>query len=126
MEQVGVRIACHIDPGAFVESHDIDHQRVGHWENDTLVVDVVGFNEGTWIDMAGDPHTNLFHLAERYTRTDMRTLHYEATIDDAGAYTKPWKIQFDIAWDPNGEIQEYVCQENNRWQESLMESLKKE
>ena len=36
-----------------------------------------------------------------------------------------WKIQFDIAWDPNGEIQEYICQENNRWQESLMESLKK-
>jgi len=99
---------------------------VGHWEADTLVVDVVGFNEGTWIDMVGDPHTSQFHLIEKYTRTDMRTLHYEATIDDPGAYTKPWKIQFDIAWDPNGEIQEYICQENNRWQSTLMENLKKE
>jgi hypothetical protein len=99
---------------------------VGHWEKDTLVVDVVGFNEGSWIDMVGDPHTSQFHLIERFTRTDLRTLHYEATIDDPGAYTKPWSVQFDIAWDPNGEIQEYICQENNRWQDSLMESQKKE
>jgi hypothetical protein len=56
----------------------------------------------------------------------MRTLHYEATFDDPGAYTKQWSVQFDIAWDPNGEIQEYICQENNRWQDSLIESQKKE
>jgi hypothetical protein len=99
---------------------------VGHWEGDTLVVDVVGFNEGSWIDMVGDPHTSQFHLTERFTRTDMRTLHYEATIDDPGAYTKSWSVQFDIAWDPNGEIAEYICQENNRWQDSLMESQRKE
>jgi hypothetical protein len=88
---------------------------VGHWEGDTLVVDVVGFNEGSWIDMVGDPHTDRLHLVERYTRPDLYTLRYEATIDDPGAYTEPWTIGFDILWDENGEIQEYICQENNIW-----------
>ena len=88
---------------------------VGHWEGDTLVVDVVGFNEGTWIDMSGKPHTDKLHVVERYTRTNLYTLHYEATIDDPAAYTAPWKIGFDVIWDPRGEIQEYICQENNRW-----------
>ena len=88
---------------------------VGHWEGETLVIDVVGFNEGSWIDMGGKPHTNKLHLVERFTRTDLYTLHYEATIDDPGAYTAPWKLAFDVTWDPDGEIQEYICQENNRW-----------
>jgi hypothetical protein len=88
---------------------------VGHWEGETLVIDVVGFNEGSWIDMGGKPHTNKLHVIERYTRTDLYTLRYEATIDDPGAYTAPWKIAFDVIWDPEGEIQEYICQENNRW-----------
>jgi hypothetical protein len=60
---------------------------VGHYEDDgkTLVVDVVGFNEGTWIDFAGHPHTNLLHVVEKFTRPNKGTLHYEATIDDPGA-----------------------------------------
>ena len=94
---------------------------VGHWEGDTLVVDVVGFNEGSWIDMGGKPHTNRLHLVERFTRTDLYTLRYEATIDDPGAYTAPWKVAFDVTWDPEGEIQEYICQENNRWGSRLAE-----
>jgi hypothetical protein len=92
---------------------------VGHWEGDTLVVDVVGFNEGTWLDMNGKPHTDRLHLIERYSRPNLYTLHYEASIDDPGAYTAPWKVGFDVTWDPKGEIQEYICQENNRWAEKL-------
>ena len=92
---------------------------VGHWEGDTLVVDTVGFNEGTWIDMGGKPHTDRLHLVERITRTDLYTLHYEATVDDPGAYTASWKVRFDITWDPNGEIQEYICQENNLWKDHV-------
>ena len=88
---------------------------VGRWEGDTLVVGVVGYNEGNWIDMGGDPHTNMLHITERFSRPDLYTLHYEATIDDPGAYTEPWTIAFDIMWDPAGEIQEYICQENNVW-----------
>jgi hypothetical protein len=95
---------------------------IGRWEGDTLVVDVVGFNEGTWIDMGGKPHTDQLRITERFTRLDLYTLRYEATLDDPGAYTRPWTIRFDIPWDPDGEIQEYVCQENNRWPATLIGS----
>src|ERR1700688_2762866 len=76
---------------------------VGHWEGDTLVVDVVGFNEETWIDAAGHPHTEALHVTERYTRTDSLTLHYETTIDDPKTYTKPWTTSYNIAFRPGWE-----------------------
>ena len=88
---------------------------VGRWEGDTLVVDVVGFNENTWIDYYGHPHTESLHVIERFSRPDKDTLHYEATIDDRGAYTAPWTIAWDIGWRPEGELMEYICQENNRY-----------
>ena len=97
---------------------------VGHWEGDTLIVDVVGFNEGGWIDMAGDPHTDRLHVIERYTRKDLYTLHYEATIDDPGTYTEPWTIGFDILWDDKGEIQEYICQENSIWMRRMLNEIR--
>jgi hypothetical protein len=56
---------------------------------------------------------------ERLTRTDLYTLHYEATIDDPAAYIAPWKVRFDVTWDPNGQIQEYICQENNLWKDRV-------
>ena len=88
---------------------------VGRWEGDTLVVDVVGFNENTWIDFFGHPHTDALHVVERFSRPDKATLHYEATIDDPGAYTAPWTVAWDIRWRPDGELMEYICQENNRY-----------
>jgi len=88
---------------------------VGHWEGDTLVIDTVGFNEGTWLDFWGHPHTNLLHLVERLTRSIKQTLHYEATIDDPGAYTKPWVVAWDIPWRTGMELKEYICQENNQY-----------
>jgi len=88
---------------------------VGHWEGDTLVIDVVGFNEATWIDYSGHPHTDLLHVVEKLTRRDKSTLHYEVTIDDPGAYTKSWTAAWNIAWRPRGELAEYICQENNQY-----------
>jgi len=88
---------------------------VGHWQGDTLVVDVVGFNEATWIDYSGHPHTDLLHVVEKLTRRAKNTLHYEVTIDDPGAYTKPWTAAWNIAWRANGELAEYICQENNQY-----------
>jgi hypothetical protein len=58
---------------------------IGHWEGDKLVVDTVGFNEGTWIEAEGFPHTEQLHLIERFTRTNFNTLKYEVTVDDPGA-----------------------------------------
>jgi hypothetical protein len=87
---------------------------VGHWEGDTLMVDVIGFNEVTWLDQAGHPHTDALHVIERFTRTNGMTLHYEVTVDDPKAYTKPWTTSYTIPWAPGVELYEYICQENNK------------
>src|SRR5438105_15634620 len=79
---------------------------VGHWEGDTLVVNVVGFNEGTWLDYFGHPHTDQMHSVERFTRPNKGTLHYEATIDDPGADTKSWTVACDIPCNATRETQE--------------------
>jgi len=86
---------------------------IGHWEGDTLVVDVVGFNDRTWLDQEGHPHSEKLHVVERYTRQDEYTLHYSATIEDPVAYTKPWTTSYSIPWVPGAELLEYVCNENN-------------
>jgi hypothetical protein len=88
---------------------------VGRWEGDTLVVDTVGFNESTWLDYFGHPHTDLLHVVERFSRPSKNRLHFEATIDDPGAYTQSFTVAWDISWDPTDELKEYICQENNQF-----------
>ncbi len=87
---------------------------VGHYEGDTLVVDVTGFNDKAWLDQAGHPQTEKLHVTERYTRTDLMTLKYQVTIDDPGAYAKPWTASNTVRWRPGFELMEYVCQENEK------------
>jgi hypothetical protein len=86
---------------------------IGHWEGDTLVVDVIGFNDKTWLDNSGHPHGQKLHVTERFTRPDMNTLHYEATIEDPEYYTQPWTVPLNIRWASGDELMEYICQENN-------------
>jgi len=88
---------------------------VGHWEGDTLVVDTVGYNEKTWIDFNGHPKTGQLHTVEYFSRPYKEVLHYEAVIDDPGAYSEPWRVAWDINWIEGQELQDYVCQENNRF-----------
>ena len=95
---------------------------VGRWEGDTLVVDVTNFNEGTWLDYFGHPHTDQMHVLERWTRPNKGTLHYEATIDDPGAYKQPWTVAWDINWQ-SGAIDEYICQENNQYLNHLKDDF---
>jgi len=85
---------------------------VGHWEGDTLVVDTVGYNDKFWFDYLGHPHTTKLHTIERYKRTDMDNMTIEVTIDDPGTYTKPFTTT-GTARLQQGEILEYICQENN-------------
>jgi hypothetical protein len=96
---------------------------VGRWEGDTLVVDVVGFNEGTWMDFFGHPHTDMLHVIEKFSRPNKNTLAYEATIDDPGAYTKPFTMRWTINWNPTGELTEYICQENNKYLHRLTDDF---
>ncbi len=86
---------------------------VGHWEGDTLVVDTVGFNDKFWFDFAGHPHTDQLHIVERYRRPDLGHLEDEVTINDPGAYTRPFTLYGHFPLQPT-EIMEYICNENNQ------------
>jgi hypothetical protein len=86
---------------------------IGTWDKDTLVVDSVGFNDKFWFDYLGHPHTEKLHTIERYTRTDLGNMTIEVTIDDPGAYTKPFTTMGRARLQPNTELLEYICQENN-------------
>lgn len=83
----------------------------GHWEGDTLVVDVADNSDQTWFDDAGNFHSGDLHIIERYTRTGSDTIHYEATIEDAKTFTRPWKIAFNLYRheQKNLELMEYDC-----------------
>src|SRR5688572_17147442 len=97
---------------------------IGWWEGDTLVVDTVGFNEGFWLDRGGLPHTDKLHTIERFTRADMSTMRYELTIDDPGAYTKPFTGRMNLIWEGGTELFEYVCQEANYAHELMVGQAK--
>ena len=87
---------------------------IGHFEGQTLVVDSVGFNDKFWFDFEGHPHTERLHVVERYTRTAPDTLVNQITIDDPGAYSKPFTITFTAKLRPRDELMEYICNENNK------------
>jgi hypothetical protein len=86
---------------------------IGWWDSDRLVVDTVGYNDAFWIDRRGMPTTNQLHTIERFQRIDSRTIRYELTVDDPGAYTAVWKGGFDLGWENGTELFEYVCQQAN-------------
>jgi hypothetical protein len=86
----------------------------GKFEGDTLVVDSIGFNDIFWFDFAGHPHTEKLHIVERFRRPDFEHLDYDVTIDDPGAYTKPFTLYGHSHYEHNTELFEYVCNENNQ------------
>jgi hypothetical protein len=88
-------------------------ESIAHWDKDTLVVDTTGFNDKFWFDMAGHPHTTQLHVTERYHRRDLGNLEIQVTIEDPGAYTKPWVINRVSTLETGIEMSEYVCNENN-------------
>jgi hypothetical protein len=96
---------------------------VGHWEGDTLVVDTVGYNEKTWLDYSGYMHTEQLHTIERISRPYKEKMHYNVTIDDPGAYDAPWTAEWDVRWTEGQELQDYVCQENNKFLLDLHDDL---
>jgi len=85
----------------------------GHWEGETLVVDVSDFNENTWFGRAGNFHSEALHVVERYTPTSPYHLQYEATIEDPKVFTRPWKISMPLyrRMDKNVQIMEFKCVE---------------
>ncbi len=86
---------------------------VAHWEGDTLVVDVTGFNDRTWLIGTGTFHSEDLHVTERYTRVDKDQINYDNTMEDPKILTKPWVIHTNLMLREGTRLQEYVCAENN-------------
>jgi hypothetical protein len=86
---------------------------VGHWEGDTLVIDVIGFNTNTWLAGVGTIHSEKLHVTERYTRDTQGTIIYDVKIEDPEVFTKPWLQQEIFRLRPNERLREYECIENN-------------
>jgi hypothetical protein len=81
------------------------------WDGDTLVTDVVALTDQLWLDHAGNFHSTEFHVVERYRLTSADTLEYEATIDDAAVYSRPWTLRTVLhrVKDPGARIIEDEC-----------------
>jgi hypothetical protein len=82
---------------------------VGRWDGDTLVVTTAGYNDRTTIDLAGHPHTEALRVTERYRRRDVGHLDVQVTLDDPKAYTRPWTLPMEFTLIPDGDLIEYVC-----------------
>jgi hypothetical protein len=102
---------------------------VARWEGDTLVVDVVGFNDKTWLAGVGTIHSEKLRVTERYRRDTYDTIIYDVTMEDPEVFTKPWRQQETFRLRPNERIREYECIENNedivRWEKLLETEFKK-
>ncbi len=85
----------------------------GHWEGDTLVVDVTGFNGMAWLDRAGDFTSDSLHVVERYRLLDANTLSYEATLEDPQVFSRPWRLSLLLYRhrEPNARLLEFKCVE---------------
>jgi len=84
---------------------------IGKWEGNTLVVDTIGFNDKSWLDSLGHPHSDALHLTERIRRTSHDAMTDDITIDDPKAYTKPWTAHIVFELKPDWNIAEYVCED---------------
>jgi hypothetical protein len=87
---------------------------VGHWEGDTLVIESSGFNDRTWMDGDGLPHTEKLHVTERIHRSDFGHMEVIRTMTDPGALLEPWTVPVKLEYYADTEPLEYVCNENER------------
>jgi hypothetical protein len=86
----------------------------GRWERDTLVVESAGFNDKTWLDLFGHPHSEALRVVERYRRRDFGHLDVETTFDDPEMYTKPFTIEYTFDLLPDSDVFETICNENEK------------
>jgi len=83
---------------------------VGHWDGDTLVVETAGFNDRTWLDMAGHPHSEQLRVTERFRRIDFGHIQRQITFDDPQTLTKPLSFSLALSYAPDTEMLEAICE----------------
>jgi hypothetical protein len=88
-------------------------QSVGRWDGDTFVIEVTGFNDGSWFDRAGNHHTESLKVVERYTMTTPYHIQYEATIEDPRTFSRPWTIRMPLykRVEPDARLGQFKCVE---------------
>ena len=86
----------------------------GSLGGDTFVVETSGYNDKTWLDFTGHPHSEALRMTERFRRTDFGHMQLSITFEDPKVYTKPWTIDVDVNLVPDTELLEYVCLENEK------------
>ena len=86
----------------------------GQWDGDTLVVDTIGFSDHHWLDAMGHPLSDRLHLTERFRRPNAGHLEIEVTIDDPGAYTRPFSYTIRSTLIPDEDLLEYFCADNEK------------
>jgi hypothetical protein len=99
---------------------------VGHWEGDTLVVESIGFKDATWLDFAGNPHSEKLRITERYRRLNVGRLEIEETLEDKEIYARPLQARVTGTLVPDTELLEYVCTENERDRQRLIGTVTEE
>ena len=87
---------------------------IGHWESDTFVVETSGYNDKTWLDFSGHPHTDALKMTERFRRRDFGHMEIQITFNDPKAYTKPWTVTIVPELYLGGDLLESVCTENEK------------
>ena len=87
---------------------------VGRWDGDALVVESTGFNDRTWLDRAGHPHSEKLRVTERFRRVDFGRVEYRITFDDPETLTKPLTLSLPVSYQADTDMLEAVCKENNR------------
>lgn len=87
---------------------------VGKWDGDTLVVETVGFNDLTWLDNAGTPHSDSLHVTERFHRRDPKRLDIQITIDDPKTFSKPLTVTQHARLLPSTDLTEFICLEGRK------------
>jgi hypothetical protein len=86
----------------------------GRWEGDTLVVETNGLNDKGWLDAQGHPQSEAMQITERYHRRDFGHMDVETTFDDPKMYTRPFTIKVNQLLQPDTDVLEYVCAENEK------------
>ena len=97
---------------------------IGRWDGDTLVVDSAGFNDRTWLDMVGHPHSERLHVVEKFHRIDFGHMDLRVTYDDPETLFKPLTISVKVHYAPDTDMLEYVCNENERDTDHLVATAK--
>jgi hypothetical protein len=87
---------------------------IGHWEGDTLVVESRNFNGKPWLNEAGEITSHALTVVERFTPVNANTIIYRATLTDPLVYTRPFTVEVQFNRDPNGEMLEVACHEDNQ------------